>query len=148
MGSWKNDGLHVQEYVYDFAVDGGAASVVNLAAKAGVDPLPIGAVVKGVSALVVTSVTSGGSATCEWGSTADTDGYSGTAIAKATLVAGYNINSEEGAGALTWDNSNDCVKSYEVTDAATGAFMFLSNVAALTAGKIVFTVQYTLQKTA
>lgn len=140
--------MQVQEYVYDFAVDGGAQGTINLAAKAGVDPLPVGAVVKGVSARVITSVLSGGSATAEWGSTADTDGYSGTAIAKATLVAGYNKNSEEGAGALVWDDTNDCVKSYEVTDAATGAFMFKINVADLTAGKIAFAVQYTLQKTA
>jgi len=80
--AFQNDGLMVQEYTYDFAVDGGAQGSIILNAKSGAHNIPVGAVVKEVGALVLTSVTSLGSATCEWGTSADTDGYSGTAIAK------------------------------------------------------------------
>jgi hypothetical protein len=144
MSGIKNAGMNVQEYVYDFSVDGGAQGSIILSDKNGYANLPVGAYVHGVYAKVVTSVTSGGSATCEWGTSGDTDGYSGTAIAKATLAADYVINSEEGAGALVWDNTNDCSKSYLVTNAATGTFYFKINVADLTAGKLVFAVHYSL----
>lgn len=141
---FKNDGVQVQEYVYDFAVDGGAQGSIILSDKAGASNLPVGAMVLGCDAKVITAVLSGGSATCEWGTSGDTDGYSGTAIAKATLVADYAKNAEEGAGALLWDDTNDCSKSYVVTNAATGTFYFKINVADLTAGKLVFHVRYLL----
>lgn len=138
----KNSGVKVQEYVYDFAVDGGATGNHILSAKAGQLPVPVGSVIKGVTAKVVTAVTSGGSATAEWGTLADTDGYSGTAIAKATLVAGYIQNGWVNAGALIWDNSNDVQLYPYVSVAADGALYFVINVAALTAGKINFLVEY------
>lgn len=141
--SFKNDGLQVEHYVYDFAVDGGAVSTIDLSAKAGKSPLPVGAVVQSVLAWVETAVTSNGSATCEWGNS-DTDGYSGTAIAKATLVANYVHGHAMGAAALLWDNTNDNDVPYYVSSAATGAFNFTINVAALTAGKIHFEVVYSL----
>lgn len=139
---FKNDGLSVQEYVYDFSVDGGAASAVTLSDKAGYDAIPIGSIILGVHAKVVTTVTSGGSATVEWGNGGDADGFSGTAIAKATLVANYVVNHSMNAAALLWDNTNDNDVPYYVADAASGAFKMIANVAALTAGKIVFMVTY------
>ena len=55
--------VHLQEYIYDFAKDGGvAASNIVLSNKAGYDPIPVGAIIKGVKAVVVTACTSAGSA--------------------------------------------------------------------------------------
>lgn len=142
--AFKNDGVQVQEYVYDFSADGGAQGSIVLSSKAGYDPLPVGAIVKHVTAKVVTGVTSGGSATCEWGNGDDTDGYSGTAIAKATLVANYVCNEAMGAGALLWDNTNDANVPLYIDDATTGNFTFKINTADLTAGKIIFLVEYYL----
>lgn len=142
MKPFKNAGVQVQEYVYDFAVDGGAQGTIVLSDKDNVDPLPIGAVLKGVTALVLTSVTSLGSATMEWGTSDDTDGYSGAAIAKATLVANYVQNGWTGAGALVWDDTNDVQLYPAVTSAATGSFVVKINTADLTAGKIVFVCEY------
>jgi hypothetical protein len=144
MSAFKNDGVQVAEYMYDFSVDGGAQGSIILSDKAGKANLPVGAMVLGCHARVLTAVTSGGSATCEWGTSGDTDGYSGTAVAKATLAADYGHNAEIGAGALLWDDTNDASKAYVVTNAATGTFYFKINTADLTAGKIVFMVPYLL----
>ncbi len=136
----KNSGIHVQEYVWDFAVDGGTYtnSPFVLSAKAGKSPLPIGAIVLDVVAKTETAVT-GASSTYEWGN-ADTDGYSGSAIAVATLTAvGYT---EQGVGALVWDDTNDVRKPYYISSAADGAFKLTINTASATAGKIRFYVTY------
>ena len=144
--SFSNDGIQVQEYVYDFAVDGGVSgTAINLSDKAGYAPLPNGAVVKGVTALVLTSV-SGTSSTVSWGDETDTDGYSGTTIAEATLVAGYVENGYANGtgGALIWDDTEDSPKyPYANTDAKRG-FTVLISTANLTAGKIRFMVEYLL----
>ena len=87
---FKNDGVQVQEYVYDFADDGGVIGEIVLSDKAGLDPLPVGAIVKSVTAKVLTALTSGGSAVLSWGNGDDADGYSGAAAAvgeSATLGA-------------------------------------------------------------
>jgi len=47
-----------------------------------------------------------------------------------------------GAGALVWDNSNDCQLWPYVSTAALGTMYFKINVADLTAGKIRFWVSY------
>lgn len=145
---FKNDGMQVHEYVYDFAVDGGAASAIDLSAKSGALPIPAGAVLKHVTAKVLTSVLSLGSATVEWGNGNDADGYSGTAIAKATLVAGFVSDEGMGAGALLWDNTNDSNISLHIPDATAGKFLMTINVAALTAGKVVFMCEYLYPKAA
>lgn len=135
--------VKMAEYIYDFAVDGGvSAAGIVLSNKKGSSPLPVGALVLGCHAHVLTAVLSAGSATMEWGTSADTDGFSGAAIAKATLIVNFAKNNEEGAGALLWDDTNDCSKSYVVTSAATGAFQVLINTADLTAGKIRFLIPY------
>ena len=147
MGTFKNDGVQVQEYVYDFAEDGGVKDVaIVLSDKDGFDPLPIGAITKGVTADVQTAVTSGGAATVAWGNNDDADGYSGTTIAKATLVADFIANGWDNAAALIWDDTNDHAIYPKVLDAADGAFELLISTADLTAGKIVFMVEYYFPK--
>ena len=132
----------IQEYLYDFSVDGGAnGSAIELSAKDNAADLPIGAIVTGVTAHVLTAVTSDGEATVEWGNN-DTDGYSGTAIGKATLVEDYVMDHATVGGALLWDDANDHMIPYRISSAATGAFNVLINVADLTAGKIRFFVEY------
>ncbi len=138
--TFKNAGLHVQEYVWDKAVDGGTYtnSPFILSAKPGKAPIPVGALVIDVIAKTETAVT-GASSTYEWGN-ADTDGYSGSAIAVATLTAvGYV---KQGAGALVWDDTNDIRLPYYVADAAAGVFQLTINTASATAGKIRFYVVY------
>ena len=139
---FKNNGVHVQEYVYDFAVDGGVKDVaIDLSAKKDFTTLPLNALVKGVTAIVLTSVTSGSSATVSWGDGVAADGYSGTTIAKATLVAGYVQNGWTGAGSLVWDNTND-VQLYPLVASSNKYLKLLISTADLTAGKIVFLVEY------
>jgi len=58
---------HVEEYVYDFAVDGGAIGNIDLSAKAGSAPLPADAVVLRVNTIVHTTLASGGAATVSIG---------------------------------------------------------------------------------
>lgn len=139
--------LHVQEYVYDFAVDGGAQGAINLHAKAGVDVVPVGAIVKRVYAKVLTACTSGGSATLAWGNGDDADGYSGSAVAVGSLTANALFNGYDNGAALLWDDTNDHPIDVNVADAADGQFIATIGTADLTAGKVVFMVEYYLPKT-
>lgn len=118
-----------EEYVYDFAVDGGAIGNIDLSAKEGYKLLPAGAIVQEVHSWVETACTSGGSATVSWGDGSDVDGYSGTAKAVAALTLNAAF---AGAGAL--------VPSYAVNEEFTVSIA----VAALTAGKVRFIVSYYL----
>lgn len=128
MSVFKNEILS-QEYLYDFAVDGGAVSTIVLSDKVGYKALPAGALVTNVYAVVETACTSGGSATVSWGN-ADVDGYSGTAKAVAALVGDAAF---AGDGALVPSVVSD------------GDFSVAIAVAALTAGKVRFTVEYVMQ---
>lgn len=147
---FKNQ-INYAKYVYDFSVDGGATGSISLSSKAGYRGLPASAIVTRVFARVVTACTSGGSATVEWGNTADTDGYSGTANAVAGLTADSVWNGSEtagGEGALIWFRKATTPalatpKVYQVTSTAnTKDFLVKINTAALTAGKIIFYVEY------
>jgi hypothetical protein len=138
---FKNQ-MHVQEYVYDFAVDGGAVGAIDLSAKAGMNLIPTGAVVQHVGAKVITACTSGGSATVAWGPSADADGYSGAAKAVASLTANAAFNEAMGAGALLWDDTNDAALYQVVTGSTYADFKMTIGTAALTAGKIAFWVEY------
>lgn len=142
MSVFENAGLMVQEYVYDFAVDGGATGAINLHAKANKAVVPVGAIIIGVRAKVVTACTSGGSATVAWGNGDDADGYSGTAIAVASLTDNALFNGYDNGAALLWDDTNDHVIDVNVSTAADGQFIVTIGTADLTAGKIVFMVQY------
>lgn len=141
MSVFRNES-HMQEYVYDVAVDGGAAATYALSAKAGYAPLPLNAVVKSVVMKVVTAFTSGGSATLAYGNTTDADGYSGTAIAVASLVDNYLHNGWGNASALLWNDTEDSPKHYNVGVANDAVFSVTIAVAAMTAGKAVFLVEY------
>ncbi len=144
MTVFKNDGVQVMQYLYDFAEDGGVKDVqIVLSDKPGKIPLPVGALVKNVTAVVLVAPLSTGSATVEWGND-DTDGYSGTAVAKATLAINYAYNGKSGTapGALLWDDTNDAEKAYRIADSTKGKFGVLINVENLTAGKILFLVEF------
>lgn len=136
--------INVQEYVYDFAVDGGTKDAnIALHAKDGKAALPIGSIVMDVVAQVVTQPTSAGSATVSWGSEDDEDGYSGTTIAIASLTDN-SIWSRgvQGSEALIWDDTNDHPIHPYIGTANQAEFNVLISTADLTAGKIVFTVTY------
>jgi len=66
--------LNTQEYLYDFADDGGTVGAIDLSAKSGFSPLPSGAIITGVHMKVITAVT-GTSSTVACGNTTDPDGY-------------------------------------------------------------------------
>lgn len=140
--STKNDGILVQEYVYDFAVDGGAAGEIILSDNANKTAIPVGAVVKAVMMKVVTAFTSGGSATMSYGNGDDPDGYSGTAIAVASLTDNLIVNGWDSAAALLWDDTNDHMIFNNVLDADDGEFSILIATADMTAGKAIFLVEY------
>jgi len=137
--SFRNE-LHVQEYVYDFDVDGGLVSTIDLSAKAGYSPLPSGAIVKQVSLKVVTAVV-GSSSTVACGNTTDPNGYM-EAIAEATLVDEYVTSGGGQAGALIWDDTNDHAIPFLVNSANDAVFSMDIAAGALTAGKVVFWVEY------
>ena len=145
-GPFKNSGIHVQEYVYDFAVDGGAQGEIFLSSKDGVDPVPNGAIIQSVTAQVLTTFTSGGSATLAWGNDDDPDGYSGTAIAVASLTANTVFNGWDNGAVLLWDDTNDHQIPVPVVNEDDGEVSVTIATADMTAGKMVILVQYLYPK--
>lgn len=132
-----------QEYIYDFSVDGGAQGAFDLSAKNNKSVLPSNAVVTSVWMKVLTTFTSGGSATLEWGNTTDPNGYSGATVAVASLTAGAVFNGWDNAAALIWDDTNDHAIFYSVgTTANNKDFSCTVATADMTAGKAVFVVEY------
>jgi hypothetical protein len=142
MSSLKNNGVNVAEFVYDFAVDGGSVGAINLHAKDNKGVLPVGSIIKSVTCKVVTAFTSGGSATLAWGNGDDADGFSGTAIAVASLTDNAVFNGWDNGAALIFDDTNDHPIFVNVADAADGQFIVTIGTAAMTAGKAVFLVEY------
>ncbi len=134
--------LHTKEYIWDFAVDGGATAI-NLGDKTavntdgGVGPtqvgdLPLGAVVTEMRCITETAVTSGGATTITLGTTDDADAWlASTAI---TLVnAQYDIAGQ--AVVVSLVQCNDAASSDVILTVLTSDF---------TAGKIRFIFQYYL----
>ena len=113
---------HVQEYIYDFAEDGGATGEIDLHAKDNKSVIPVGAIITAVAAKVVTACTSAGSATVAWGNEDDEDGYSGSAIGVASLTDNALFNGWDNAAALLWDNTNKHQIPVNVADSADGEF--------------------------
>jgi hypothetical protein len=140
MGSPLRSRNHVQEYIYDFAVDGGSTGAVDLSAKAGSDPLPQGCIVTKVGLKVITAVV-GTSSTVAVGNTTDADGFM-AAIAEATLVDEYVSATGVQAGALLWDDTNDHDIPFLVNSANDADFSITIGTADLTAGKLVLWVEY------
>ncbi len=143
MSVFKNDGLNVQEYLYDFADDGGSTGAITLSTKAGYQSLPDNAIVSEVVAFVETAIV-GTSSTLSWGNTTDVDGYSGTAIAEATLVIDAVLNGFDNAAALIWDDTNDHKIHFLANSANDRDFSVTIGTADLTAGKVRFMVSYYL----
>lgn len=131
---------HTQEYLYDFSVDGGAQGVIDLSAKAGYAPLPQGAIVENVSLKVITAVV-GSSSTVAVGVTTNADGFM-EAIAEGTLVDEYVTSIGVQAGALMWDDTNDHKIPFLVNSADDADFQITIATGDLTAGKILFWVDY------
>src|SRR5690606_38705839 len=120
---FKNDGVHVQQYVYDFAVDGGVKDAnIELSAKAGYERLPVGAIIKAVTAKVEAAVV-GTSSTLAWGHSANPDAYSGTTIAEASLTLNSIHNGWRTANSELWDDSEDSQKNVLVSTSALGSFV-------------------------
>ncbi len=139
---FKNDGVQVSEYVYDFAEDGGATGEIVLSTKPGRAAIPVGALIKRVTALVKTAVTSAGAPTLAWGNGDDPDGYSGAGHLKGALLINTSFNGYDNAAALLWDDTNDHMIDVPVVDADDGKFSVTIATAALTAGKVVFMVEH------
>lgn len=66
-GAMAGGELHIAEYTYDFAKDGGAVGAIDLSKKF---PLPSGAVIESAHYMVMTALTSSGSATVALGDAA------------------------------------------------------------------------------
>jgi len=131
--AFKNDALIVQEYVYDFSVDGGTASTITLSSKDNKDVLPVGAIVTNATVWVQTAATSGGSATVSFGLGADADG-----LLSATAVASLTENAVIVGDSTVIPGS----AAVRVANAAGGAVTATIATAALTAGKISVLVEY------
>lgn len=128
--------MNYAEYIYDFAVDGGAQGEIVLSSKDNKSSLPEGAVIHDVKAKVLTLFASGGAATLAWGNSTDPDGYSGSAKALGALAADAVFSGLADSAALANSavGSADNDQNFSVTIAA----------ADMTAGKAVFMVEYYL----
>jgi len=135
--------VHMQKYVYDFAEDGGVEGAIDLSAKANSASLPDNALIKEVHYFVETAVV-GDSSTMSWGNTTDADGYSGTAIAEASLAIDAVGNGASGAAALLWDDTNDHNIPFLANSENDRDFNITIASGALTAGKVNFYVEYFL----
>ena len=116
--------------VYDFAVDGGATGALDLFNADG------GIVIVHAHAKVLTACTSGGSATVKWGPAADDDRFMTTTQgAVASLTANAVI-----VPAVVDGTPNVVATPYSLAD--TAKLVMTIGTAALTAGKIEFTIGY------
>ena len=123
MSRWKNDAVQVQEYEYDFSVDGGATGTFDLSAKANKSPQPVGTILVGHQVLVQTALTGSG-ASAEIGSTNDDNKYLVITAAPATGLTTSSASAEYIPAA----NEADCVLTV--------------SGGALTAGKLKVLVNY------
>jgi len=136
--------MHYEQYVYDVSEDGGAQGAFDLSAKARKEPLPLGAVIAEIVALVQVAFTSGGAGTLEWGNGSDADGYSGVAHALAALTLNASLNGYDNAAALLWDDTNDHKLHPVVSDVASGQVVASVGAADMTAGKLAVMCSYYL----
>lgn len=74
MSYFRNDGVHIAEYEYDYAVDGGATGAHTLSSKANKSSLPYGAVVHLVE-IVGQTAFQGSSASAKFGHSSSTNVY-------------------------------------------------------------------------
>lgn len=133
MSKWKNDGLQVAEYEYDFAVHGGVVNT-DIEISSANTRLPIGAIIIDCHIRVDTAVV-GTSSTLGIGNVTDNDGYI-PATAEATLAANYVGSAAKNKGALLWDDTNDNLLPYRVADADKSKVIARIGTANLTAGVV------------
>lgn len=119
--------MFVQEYLYDFAVDGGAVGFISLINPA--NPLPVGAIVTSIHYHQVAAFTSGGSATVSIGDAGSNARYLALTAFDNAAYALDNV------AALSTAIPN------LVSSANEGNVGITVAVAALTAGKIKLVVQ-------
>lgn len=117
---WGNDGVQSKEYVYDFAVDGGATGTIDLAKG---HALPTGAHLLDVYYHVETAFTSGGSATVALG-----DAASSTSIVSTTAFD----NAAYALAGITKDSAGQP----RVCSATSCKPQIVIATAAVTAGKV------------
>ena len=129
---FKNAGVMVQEYEYDFDKDGGAQGVIVLSAKDQAEPVPVGSIIKRYTRKVETAFTSGGAATVAVGDNATPADYEA-----AAAVAGLTANSLA--------EKDDALK---LSSATTGTLEITIAAADLTAGKATYLVEYYTPKSA
>ena len=134
MSSFRNEGMFVEEYVYDVTGgDSGGTGEVTLYDKANHRVLPLGSIVLDFVMHVETAFV-GATATMDIGDGDDPNGYA-EAIAVAALTADSLHRAGSVAGALIWDDTNDHLIGKYVTAAADGQISVTVNTAAFTAGK-------------
>lgn len=127
MAHFKNDGVKVSEFTYDFAVDGGATGVFSLSSKANHTLIPDGAVIQKVVTKVVTAF-AGSGASAKIGTTTSDSVY-----LALTDVSGYSTDAMFDYTTLVCANTAN----------KRNVIMSLSG-GALTAGKLVVNVEYVL----
>lgn len=138
MGMPKGETLR-KEYVYDFAVNGGAVSAITLTPGDFSGALfPEGFVITGLSVDILTAFAGTATPTCTLGNTTDPDGYLvnffGSA-GSAQAIAPGQLD-----GALIWNTTNDCVLHYRISSTAADQNVIMTvGTQALTAGKARFT---------
>lgn len=121
--------LEVQEYEYDFSVDGGATGVIDLSAKANKSVIPAGALKLSAHVLVQTALVGSG-ASAKFGTTASDADFAANAA-----VASYSANAlfSDATAAYVSATGGDCL-------------MTIAG-AALTAGKVKVYVSYIVPTT-
>lgn len=128
-----NDGVQVTEFIYDFSVDGGAVSFINLSTKLN-NALPSGASILRITYYVETAMTSAGSATVAIGDAGSGARYlAATAFDDAVFADEYIAVIASGI-------------PHQVASANAGKFGVTVATAALTAGKIHFFVEFVQKK--
>ena len=130
---WKNAGLQVAEYEYDFAVHGGAVNT-DIELSSANNRLPVGAIIVDCHIYVSAAVV-GTSSTLGIGNATTNVGYI-PATAEATLAANYCGSAAKNKGTLLFDDTNDNLLPYRVADADKSKVIARIGTANLTAGVV------------
>lgn len=120
----KNAGLQVQEYEWDFAVQGGATGSYVLSDRPNKEPIEIGAIVKAVDIKVLTAITGAGTAAIGSGAASAT--YKAAAASAGLVVDSLTVYSTP----------------FVVTSENLGKVTLAIAGATLTAGKIKVLVEF------
>lgn len=123
-------------YEYDFSVDGGAATNINLRPLG--QALEAGLVIKDLVVIVETAFDdAGNTATVTCGNEDDRDGYFVDFMTGAETV-NFSQRVGESAGALIWDDTNDHAIAYRIPDAGAAVPSITIGTEPLTQGKAKF----------